>query len=1167
MKTTTRPKRTSVDSTLEAIHAEARAIIESDLDYDKLAQLRERALQISLKNASSSYPDVLDPEFTQRLLRKKEFRQHAVSTDEDIVNRCERLDAFFEHTTIQLIVRNFMSPLTPYNGMLLAHGTGLGKTCAAITIAEQYASSMRNGVIIITRPPLVDAFQRTIFDVNLIPKHPDGSLNFAKSSSQCTGTKYPDAVADRHILSAAQLDARISRMIRDRYAFIGPLKFSNKVALLCQDSQGTPLPAAVASQRIREHFSDSVIIVDEAHMLRGGDGKKLGPALRKVLKATENVKLLLLTATPMFNEAIDIMDIVNMLLINDKRPPLKTWDVFDRAEGGRLKDEAALAAALKGYVSYAASDDPFSFPRCLSAHEANDPDALAPSQVPTRTLLDGSSIAQTDRLRHVQQFILGSPMGSAQRHVNNAITASIQRVDENELLSALADVGDEEGDDDGDDGGNATVTNEGGEMEKEKEKERKRKPDVLSKLSQLIQASNIVFPSEGKDKGKNGTFESAFVKAPGSKLRVSYRKGVEPFLAPQHISKWAPKIHAIVKRLKACQGVAMVYSRFIWSGLVPLAIAMEHAGFVPHRGAPILHQRQQQQQRISGTYAIISGQNIMESSVAQVLADATHPDNVSGKRIKVILISDKGSEGLSLKFVREVHVMEPWFHLNKVDQVMGRASRLCSHALLPAEMRNVTLFLHAIMNTDSRETIDLLTYRQAELKQAKISRVEVLIKQHAFDCNVLAPYQKRIQRAVDTTRVTIVTSQGRVLKNRSLESARVTGTQSGAEQETRKDNGRCVPDLDVTKLPENASTYDPSYHAHHEERYRSLLGEYFAETKTTSATAADLWAYVKRKMPLAEHMECLRELRHIVTSHSTISSAQGRQGYIMHRGKMYLFQPFDEESVILTDAERSAPPLPHTHVKAAAMFAGPAKTSSSATNAYLRHDDRIHHAIKVLTRISTEASERLHGILSAAAYENVALDAVIDGLTHADLLDVAKAVLVSREVHDLLPSRVRSMKFAVRRSLIIARILPPTPNAAWIRSPYFPDQAFQINDEGTFSQTPLPPNQRQKATTTTTTSSLVASIARINNNTRTAFKVLDPLPPGKHHQGQKRGAVRSGCVCHQSSTVSQKDLVRLISDMVPDIKQQLSSLNKRALCEVYEICLRKHRPSTLLRPM
>ena len=50
----------------------------------------------------------------------------------------------FELTFVQHFVKNFMSPNTPYNGILLIHGTGVGKTCASISIAEQFKNEIND---------------------------------------------------------------------------------------------------------------------------------------------------------------------------------------------------------------------------------------------------------------------------------------------------------------------------------------------------------------------------------------------------------------------------------------------------------------------------------------------------------------------------------------------------------------------------------------------------------------------------------------------------------------------------------------------------------------------------------------------------------------------------------------------------------------------------------------------------------------------------------------------------------------------------------------------------------------------------------------------------------------------------------------------------------------
>ena len=60
-------------------------------------------------------------------------------------------------------------------------------------------------------------------------------------------------------------------------------------------------------------------------------------------------------------------------------------------------------------------------------------------------------------------------------------------------------------------------------------------------------------------------------------------------------------------------------------------------------------------------------------------------NNLYGEIIKVIMITASGAEGISLKNVRFVHITEPYWHPVRLQQVIGRARRLCSHQELPEE--------------------------------------------------------------------------------------------------------------------------------------------------------------------------------------------------------------------------------------------------------------------------------------------------------------------------------------------------------------------------------------------------------------------------------------------------------------------------------------------------
>tara|TARA_Y100000389_G_scaffold115453_1_gene112531 strand:+ start:1725 stop:5504 length:3780 start_codon:yes stop_codon:yes gene_type:complete len=71
-----------------------------------------------------------------------------------------------------------------------------------------------------------------------------------------------------------------------------------------------------------------------------------------------------------------------------------------------------------------------------------------------------------------------------------------------------------------------------------------------------------------------------------------------------------------------------------------------------------------------------------------------HEENLRGEYIQILLISSSGAEGISLKAVRQVHIMEPFWNYIRVDQVFGRAARMESHSSLPEEERNVEQYIY-----------------------------------------------------------------------------------------------------------------------------------------------------------------------------------------------------------------------------------------------------------------------------------------------------------------------------------------------------------------------------------------------------------------------------------------------------------------------------------------
>ena len=69
----------------------------------------------------------------------------------------------------------------------------------------------------------------------------------------------------------------------------------------------------------------------------------------------------------------------------------------------------------------------------------------------------------------------------------------------------------------------------------------------------------------------------------------------------------------------------------------------------------------------------------LPAAMSEVIKEAGFTGNLYGELCKVFCITSAGAEGLSLKNVRRVHIMEPYWNHVRTDQVKGRAVRICSH--------------------------------------------------------------------------------------------------------------------------------------------------------------------------------------------------------------------------------------------------------------------------------------------------------------------------------------------------------------------------------------------------------------------------------------------------------------------------------------------------------
>jgi superfamily II DNA or RNA helicase len=117
-------------------------------------------------------------------------------------------------------------------------------------------------------------------------------------------------------------------------------------------------------------------------------------------------------------------------------------------------------------------------------------------------------------------------------------------------------------------------------------------------------------------------------------------------------------------------------------------------------------------------------------------------DNKYGEICKIILISPAGAEGLNLMNVRQIHLLEPYWHETRMIQMIGRGVRLESHKFLPIDERHVDVYRYKAIKIDATKKITTDQYiEESSLRKDKLLESFLLaIKEVAIDCNLFASH-------------------------------------------------------------------------------------------------------------------------------------------------------------------------------------------------------------------------------------------------------------------------------------------------------------------------------------------------------------------------------------------------------------------------------------------
>jgi len=953
------------------------------------------------------YPDLNDPNFIIKIAEKKEFQD--TKYDGEIYDIKERADilanADFELSPHQAFVRNFLSSQTPYNSLLLFHGLGSGKTCSAIGVCEEqreYLKSfgIKKRIIIVASPNVQDNFRLQLFDERKLKENPGGGWTM----KGCIGNKLLKEINPMNMkgIPKEKVISQIKTLINTYYLFLGYVEFANYIAKtenieLYKEKHGQrndlrndqrndqrneknrrnmQSKSQLYGKNLKNEFDNRLIVIDEIHNIRDsdeGDNKVVASQLMNLVKTASNLRLLFLSATPMYNSYKEIIWLLNLMNLNDRRATVEVRDIFDKKGNFKMNanDEEVgkelLIRKATGYVSFVRGDNPYTFPFRVyptvfspdntfqkidyPSYQMNgkeiDRDAefenylkmletyileVGPYQsLAYKYVIDSlrnremSITTKYGQVRKMPSFeemdsfgyhllrvplealIIAYPIEHLEEEVEKIIPVSKLSIDQVASLSEREDSSEE--------------------------------PEVEIIQSESIEPSIKDYEYEPQPTGyqSGGDVEENYINASdltgkrGLKRIMNYiDTNVPPVMgdfeyksqtlekygrifSSDEIGKYSSKIKNICDAVTSSEGVVLIYSEYIPGGVIPMALALEELGFRRYGeksknlfkespsdpiDAVTMKPRALKTDKIA-RYIMITGNPRLSPNNDADIKSATGIDNKDGHKIKVIIISRAGSEGVDFKFIRQVHILEPWYNMNRMEQIIGRAVRNFSHKDLPFEKRNVQIFMYgSLLDGNEEEAADMYVYRAAYYKAVQIGKVSRVLKETSVDCLINHDQNNFSQEIMNKT-VEQVLSSGKVIADFSVGDS----SYSAACDYMPTCNYKCYPDATIETS--NEDTYNEAFITMNLDRIlqkiKILMKERFFYKKNDLIKRIN----IPKSYPLSQIYAALTQL--IEDSSEFISDKYGRTGYLINLDDYYLFQPSELNNNNISIFDRSVP--------------------------------------------------------------------------------------------------------------------------------------------------------------------------------------------------------------------------------------------------------------------
>jgi len=640
------------------------------------------------------YPLLNDINFNYKLQKHPQFNKFFNVNDRYILEemmkktdeKCNSTGGYI-FKKIQLFVSSFLSLNTPYNGLLLYHGVGVGKSCSSILIADNfrnYVKKHNKKIIILTKKTIKDGFRKEIFNSeNMINK-------IDKNQFTCTSNQYIEEwnkfISVNPNYNEKDLKKFDSEIIDKYYEIYSYLEFTNKYEDIIKKPNGE-----YNCEKINELFSNCILIIDEIHNLReevkkgkkdkvseeNDENKRSRTIIQNIIENLHNsIKLILLSATPMYDKYNELEFIINLLLRNDNKEKIHIDDLtnyVNNPDNMELKNN--LIQKTRGYISFIKGNDPHIFPLVLYPEN-------------------------NSKLQYqVEDGYI----------TNNKINA---------VLCLMSDF--------------------------QKDIYKKKTKDMDKK-----KISNISFPENTKfndiftkntsNKKYNFKTESLAIELLDNISKYS----TKIYNLLENLNNSSGKSFIYSQYLEEDYGGTGLLSIFLeYNGYIKKKLEKS----LLTTNSVLEPSLKKDSSQFKGYFIVVDGKTTEEDFIKYKTFFNSN-DNINGDIIKIIIGTTNMIEGVSLYNVRQIHIIHPWYNVSRNEQIVGRGVRQCSHINLPFEKRNVTIFNYIAISeklekdTDNSYIVnqnnldhDLRTLFLATEKIKNISIIEDLLKSNSIDC-------------------------------------------------------------------------------------------------------------------------------------------------------------------------------------------------------------------------------------------------------------------------------------------------------------------------------------------------------------------------------------------------------------------------------------------------